>query len=55
MKERMNSVNTSKIQEDRLFVRNFERLFALCEKCFMERNYIQVKSTKERNHSRYMS
>lgn len=46
MKERMNSVNTSKIQEDRLYVRNFERLFALCEKCLWSATIFKSKAQK---------
>ena len=44
MKERMNSINTSKIQEDRLCARNFERLFALCEKCLWSATIFKSKA-----------
>ena len=46
MKERMNSINTSKIQEDRLCARNFERLFALCEKCLWSATIFKSKAQK---------
>ena len=46
MDERMNSINTSKIQEDRLCARNFERLFALCEKCLWSATIFKSKAQK---------
>ena len=46
MKERMNSINASKIQGDQIYERNFERLFALCEKCLWSVTIFKSKEQK---------
>ena len=46
MKERMNSINASKIQGDQIYERNFERLFALCEKCLWSATIFKSKAQK---------
>ena len=46
MKERMNSINASKIQGDKIYEKNFERLFALCEKCLWSATIFKSKAQK---------